>query len=177
MTTDTSSTSGFGSDSGGGTTERAKETASTAADQGRHVAGTAKDQAINVAGTAAQQARGVVDDAVQQVSDVVRGADLLASTPRQIHLQQLLGHAVPSYLHVPVAINASGDKLSKQTRARALPDDAVDALLAAWRFLDQPAPAAAARAPAAFWQHALASWTPARLPPVTMLPAPSRFVA
>ena len=52
-----------------GTTDRAKETASTAVDQGRNVAGTAKEEAANVAGTAAQEARGVVNEAVRQVSD------------------------------------------------------------------------------------------------------------
>ena len=59
----------------------------------------------------------VVDDAAQGVTDVVRGSDLLDSTPRQIHLQRLLGVATPRYLHVPVATNAAGEKLSKQTYA------------------------------------------------------------
>jgi len=60
----------------------------------------------------------VVDDAEQGVTDVVRGADLLDSTPRQIYLQRSLGYATPRYLHVPAAVNAAGDKLSKQTGAR-----------------------------------------------------------
>lgn len=62
----------------------------------------------------------VVDDADQGVTHVVRGADLLDSTPRQIYLQRLLGVATPSYLHVPVVTNDQGEKLSKQTGARAL---------------------------------------------------------
>jgi glutamyl-Q tRNA(Asp) synthetase len=62
----------------------------------------------------------VVDDADQNVTDVVRGADLLDSTPRQILLQRLLGVATPRYLHVPVVTNAAGEKLSKQTGALAL---------------------------------------------------------
>lgn len=62
----------------------------------------------------------VVDDADQKVTDVVRGADLLDSTPRQILLQRLLGVATPRYLHVPIVTNAAGEKLSKQTGARAL---------------------------------------------------------
>ena len=62
----------------------------------------------------------VVDDAAQGVTDVVRGADLLDSTPRQIYLQRLLGVPTPRYLHVPVAVNAAGEKLSKQTRAAPL---------------------------------------------------------
>ncbi|WP_051304909.1 tRNA glutamyl-Q(34) synthetase GluQRS [Chitinilyticum litopenaei] len=62
----------------------------------------------------------VVDDAAAGVTDVVRGADLLDSTLRQIFLQQALGLPVPRYLHVPVLANAAGEKLSKQTLARAL---------------------------------------------------------
>lgn len=71
-------------------------------------------------GQFAYQLAVVVDDADQGVSDVVRGADLLDSTARQIHLQQLLEVPTPRYLHVPVALNASGEKLSKQTGAAAL---------------------------------------------------------
>jgi glutamyl-Q tRNA(Asp) synthetase len=62
----------------------------------------------------------VVDDADQQVSDIVRGADLLESTARQIYLQQLLGIPTPRFLHVPVVVNGIGEKLSKQTGAVAL---------------------------------------------------------
>ncbi len=121
-------------------------------------------------GVAAYQLAVVVDDAAQGVTDVVRGADLLASTPRQIHVQRALGVATPDYLHVPVAIDAAGEKLSKQTKARALPDDPLPALVDAWRFLDQ-APVSP-RTLGEFWAHALRAWSPARLPPVKMLPAP-----
>ncbi|HEX4882506.1 MAG TPA: tRNA glutamyl-Q(34) synthetase GluQRS [Casimicrobiaceae bacterium] len=124
-------------------------------------------------GSFAYQLAVVVDDAAQGVTAVVRGADLLASTPRQIHLQRLLGLPTPTYLHVPVAIDAAGEKLSKQTRARALPAEPLDALLAAWRFLDQPAPDGRPASVDAFWRHAHASWNAARLPPVRMLPAPA----
>ena len=114
----------------------------------------------------------VVDDAHQGVTSIVRGADLLPSTPRQIYLQRALGVATPEYLHVPVAINAAGEKLSKQTCAPALPDDAVPALVSAWRFLDQPPPRALPPSAAAFMAHAVSAWTRARLPPTAMLPAP-----
>ena len=122
-------------------------------------------------GLYAYQLAVVVDDAEQGVTSVVRGADLLPSTARQIFLQRMLGLATPAYLHVPVALDRQGRKLSKQTHAAPLAGDPCDALLAAWRFLDQPPPQATPRAPADFWAHAIRAWSPARLPPVPMLPA------
>jgi glutamyl-Q tRNA(Asp) synthetase len=128
-------------------------------------------------GLFAYQLAVVVVDAEQGVNAVVRGADLLASTARQIWLQRALGFATPSYLHVPVAIDGEGRKLSKQTGASPLPAEPVAALLAAWRFLGQPelplrgAPCGAAE----FWAAAIPAWSPSRLPPVAMLPAPGAF--
>ncbi len=75
-------------------------------------------------GIYAYQLAVVLDDMDQAVTEVVRGADLLDSTARQIHLQRILGAPTPRYAHVPVAINAAGEKLSKQSGA--LPLDLAD---------------------------------------------------
>jgi glutamyl-tRNA synthetase len=56
----------------------------------------------------------VVDDAVQGVTEVVRGDDLLASTARQIHLQELLGHSRPTYVHVSLVVDADGERIAKR---------------------------------------------------------------
>jgi glutamyl-Q tRNA(Asp) synthetase len=102
----------------------------------------------------------VVDDADQGVTDIVRGADLLDSTPRQIFLQHLLGVPTPRYLHVPVLRNANGEKLSKQTGALAVqPGDqpaALAALLDAARFLGLSG--LEADSLASFWQAAVPAW-------------------
>jgi len=83
----------------------------------------------------------VVDDAFQGITHIVRGADLLWNTPRQIHLQTLLGLPTPSYAHVPLVTNAAGQKLSKQTLAPALPERGRRAVLAqALAALGQPPP-------------------------------------
>lgn len=71
----------------------------------------------------------VVDDAAQGITHVVRGADLLDSTPWQVHLQQLLGYPTPHYRHIPLVTNAQGEKLSKQTKAEPLDPSRVDELL------------------------------------------------
>lgn len=92
-------------------------------------------------GLFAYQLAVVVDDRDQGVTDIVRGADLLDSTPRQIYLQGLLGAPVPRYLHVPVALNAAGQKLSKQTLAPAIdPNTAVQTITKALVFLGQGPP-------------------------------------
>jgi glutamyl-Q tRNA(Asp) synthetase len=99
----------------------------------------------------------VADDADQQVSHVVRGADLLNSTGRQIYLQKLLGLPTPEYLHVPVVVNASGEKLSKQTGARPLDlTHPQSELLQAAQFLGLPIQQAASLDD--FWGKAAAAW-------------------
>ncbi len=117
-------------------------------------------------GLFAYQLATVIDDADAGVTDVLRGADLLASTPRQIWLQQCLGLTTPTYAHVPVAVNPAGEKLSKQTLARAL-DDAhpVPALVSALGFLGQNPPADLRRASLReVWDWARSSWQEARVP-------------
>ncbi len=120
-------------------------------------------------GLHAYQLAVVVDDAAQGVTDVVRGADLLWSTPRQIALQRALGHAMPRYLHVPVVANERGEKLSKQTLAPAVDGSNAVALMAeALAFLGQPA--APAALPAEVLAQAVAHWDPARIAPVASKP-------
>lgn len=83
----------------------------------------------------------VVDDAAQGVTHIVRGADLLDSTPRQIYLQQVLNLAPIEYAHIPVASNVAGEKLSKQTLALALDlNDASNLIWHALAFLGQLPP-------------------------------------
>ena len=91
-------------------------------------------------GLHAYQLAVVVDDAEQGITDVVRGADLLPSTARQILLQRALALPTPRYLHFPVVTDAAGEKLSKQTLARAVQSREAPALIAqALAFLGQPA--------------------------------------
>jgi glutamyl-Q tRNA(Asp) synthetase len=125
-------------------------------------------------GFPAYQLAVVVDDAEAGVTHVVRGADLLGSTGRQIHLQHRLGYPTPSYAHLPVVVNAAGEKLSKQTLAA--PVDAwppAGALLAALAFLGQNPPAGLVRAtPAEIFGWAVANWSLARVPRVRQAALP-----
>lgn len=83
----------------------------------------------------------VVDDHFQGVTEIVRGADLILPTVRQIALYRQLGWREPRYLHLPLALNGTGDKLSKQNHAPALPEgNPVPTLAKALAFLGQPLP-------------------------------------
>ena len=109
-------------------------------------------------GIYAYQLAVVLDDLDQGVTEVVRGADLLDSTARQIHLQRILGAPTPRYAHLPVAVNAAGEKLSKQTGAQALDlTDPKRELVRARRFLGQGED----------------GWDLARAPRTRSLPAPT----
>ena len=117
-----------------------------------------------VEGGYAYQLACVVDDAFQGITEVVRGTDLLASTARQIWLQQCLGLPTPAYRHLPLVLDARGDKLSKSTHAQPLDDaDPLPALRRALAFLRVPVPADI-RDPTALLHAALRTFDPARLP-------------
>jgi len=125
-------------------------------------------------GLFAYQLAVVVDDLEQGITDVVRGADLLASTPRQVLLQRLLGSPMPRYMHLPVALNRSGEKLSKQTLAAPLAiEDAPEQLVRALRFLGQAPPADLAGADVPeVWSWARTSWRNDTIPRQRSLPEP-----
>lgn len=124
-----------------------------------------------VEGGAAYQLAVVVDDAAQGVTDVVRGADLLDSTPRQILLQRRLGFAQPRYAHLPLALGADGCKLSKHERALAVDaTDPMPALRAALIFLGQT-PSDACH-PAALLSMALQDFQADRIPRIAAAPPP-----
>lgn len=117
-------------------------------------------------GIHAYQLAVVVDDAWQGISHVVRGADLLSSTPAQRLLQQLLGLPVPTHAHVPLAVDATGRKLSKSLASAPVdPASPLPALHRAWTWLGQtPAPPAATLTE--FWDHAIRHWRIELVPPI-----------
>lgn len=102
----------------------------------------------------------VVDDATQRITDIVRGSDLLDSTPRQIFLQKRLGYPTPRYLHLPIAVNTEGQKLSKQNFAE--PIHSRQASLWLWHalaFLDQQPPfELVSETPGNIWSWAFKHW-------------------
>jgi len=119
-------------------------------------------------GLVAYQLAVVVDDSYQGVTEIVRGADLLGSTARQIHLQQCLGLATPVYAHHPVAVGSGGIKLSKRLESdpvALLPPSQV--LEMALRFLGQPCPGGLSDKE--LWAWALGNWRLSRIPSLITL--------
>ena len=125
-------------------------------------------------GLFAYQLAVVVDDAGQGITHIVRGADLLASTPRQIYLQRCLGLPTPAYAHLPMVVNAAGEKLSKQTRAAPIdPAQPIPALIAALTLLGQAPPADLAGSSVAdIWVWAIQHWKISQVPHQMRLMAP-----
>lgn len=105
----------------------------------------------------------VVDDAFQQVNHIVRGRDLLDSTPFHLRLQELLGLPRPAYGHLPLLLNAEGQKLSKQSHAAALDDSCPELnLRRCLQALNQPLPPEACGVEALL-EHAIAHWDLTRI--------------
>lgn len=117
-------------------------------------------------GLFAYQLAVVVDDAAQGITHVVRGADLLHSTPRQRYLQSLFDLDTPNYMHIPVAANQEGQKLSKQTLALGL--NTQDTALQLWHaldFLNQSPPSELKHADVnTCWEWAMAHWHFSQIP-------------
>lgn len=123
-------------------------------------------------GLYAYQLAVVIDDAWQGVTDIVRGADLLDSTPRQLYLQELLGVPQPRYLHVPLITQPDGHKLGKSYRSPPLPaDQATPLLLRALRALGQPLDAHLGYAtPHELLAQATRQWNSDLIPKVLAIP-------
>jgi glutamyl-Q tRNA(Asp) synthetase len=116
----------------------------------------------------------VLDDAWQSINQVVRGADLLGSTPRQCYLQQLLELPRPLYAHLPLAVDASGRKLSKQYKdAPVDPRKPLDGLLQGLAFLGQAMPPERPVDLNDFWYWAVEKWRLERVPARPSIPLSS----
>ena len=102
----------------------------------------------------------VVDDALQNITEIVRGADLLDSTARQIYLQQLLHYPTPDYCHLPLAIDATGNKISKSEGAAKIDiNNKEKSLISALNFLGQQAPAELVKSNINdIWKWAIDNW-------------------
>ena len=123
-------------------------------------------------GFTAYQLAVVVDDEDEGITHVVRGADLLSSTPRQQLLQTYLGFTTPTYAHLPVVIDSAGHKLSKQNAAHPIPDThPLLVLINAWQFLGQVAPSQVGNVDE-FWEAATCLWSPERIPQLKSYPMP-----
>ena len=106
----------------------------------------------------------VIDDHDQGITDIVRGCDLLHSTARQIHLQQVLGYSTPTYAHFPVVLDDKGNKLSKQDLAHPVDSSSpYPALEMAMRFLNQSIPDTSENLEQ-WWQQAIEGWSLSHIP-------------
>jgi glutamyl-Q tRNA(Asp) synthetase len=117
-------------------------------------------------GLFAYQLAVVVDDDAQHITHIVRGADLLNSTPRQIYLQRLLGFEQPCYAHIPLAVNKQGEKLSKQTLAIPINMESAGPLIFdALNALGQRPPAEMKNATVQeLWRWAINHWNIEKIP-------------
>lgn len=125
-------------------------------------------------GLDAYQLAVVIDDAEQGITHVLRGTDLLDSTPRQIFLQQQLSYTTPQYCHLPVITTRQGQKFSKQNHAPALDnDEAAQNLRCALRFLHQAEPLACVTGVEQVLAYATEHWSLQHVPPALAIPAAS----
>ncbi len=138
------------------------------------LAATAGDFVLERAdGVFAYQLACAIDDAAPGITDVVRGADLLESTPRQVFLRRLLGLPDPAYLHLPVLVDVHGDKLSKSIGSAAVdPADPLPAMKTVLGLLGIPLDGLRVDTPRALLAGALAAFDPARLPRTATLAIP-----
>jgi glutamyl-Q tRNA(Asp) synthetase len=113
------------------------------------------------AGPISQNVSKSVGDFVIQRAHVLRGADLLSSTPRQLFLQELLDYSHPTYGHIPLVVDSFGKKLSKSNGVDDIfTENMCDLLLAAWNFLGQKKPDESIKTASDFWLNAKQSWQP-----------------
>ena len=117
----------------------------------------------------------VVDDALQGITEVVRGADLLSSTNRQIYLQQQLHYATPLYCHLPLAVDKNGNKISKSVGAASVDIRHKEKqLISVLNFLGQPTPNDLEKSALDdIWKWAIRHWDIRFIPQKNTLPLPS----
>lgn len=112
----------------------------------------------------------VVDDYRQGITNIVRGIDLIDSTPWQIYLNRILNFNQPSYAHLPILVNNKNQKLSKQTYAKEIDNEnPLEILLHAYKYLNQKPHARTPKSIDEFWQHAIDAWQLNKIPKVAMI--------